>query len=585
MPVIRQASFRHFRGFEDFTTRVPAHAVLVGEPGAGRSDFIEGLIRVLDGDYWRSRRGDQLDFHDLDTSKPAEVELAIGDLSEAAQEALDYSLEFWDKKDGLVIEEFADPSLMDKERHEPILRITYRLAEGDDGRLDEIVYWTKSGAENPQAVRSSAREHIPFLWQRGWSSRPLDLSGRGDLRELIDAQEGAPFDEAIDAFVAAVGDAAKVFSEHERVGTALKELMIGLRPLRRFDPDADASDVLRFMPDGGASSGLLRSLAAAATLKNGPALLPVARHGSSASAALRGSLLLAGARQQPGAIVAIDELSSDLDPSLAGYIARQLRHDAGQLIMTSHIPGVAAVFETDEIVRLHWREGVRAVAIGRRPESKPDRIAQRYFGWQILPALSASAVVVCEGPGDRIAIDALIQETTGMTDIPSLDAAAIEIIEANGCGEVVKVVEQARALGIYTIALFDNDKAATAPDSAEVTATIPIADVVLRLPPKTAVERLLLVGVPDAEIVRVVSALPKQPAVRDWDKLTGPALIEAIRALLHDEKGPLHAAFVRELGAANLSANSLKLLRRIHSLATKRTETGLVGLDEPATTH
>jgi putative ATP-dependent endonuclease of OLD family len=585
MPVIRQASFRHFRGFEDFTTHLPAHAVLVGEPGAGRSDLVEGLIRVLDGDYWRSRRGDQLDFYDLDTSVPAEVELTIGELSKAAQDALEYNVEYWDKEDGLVIEEFADPSQMDEERHEPVLRLTYRLSEGDDGRLDEIVYWAKSGADNPQAVRSASREHIPFLWQRGWSSRPLDLSGRGDLRELIDAQAGAPFDEAIEAFVAAVGDAAKVFSEHERVGTALDELMTGLRPLRRFDPEARASDVLRFMPDGGASSGLLRSLAAAATLKDGPALLPVARHGSSVSAALRGSLLLAGARQQPGAIVVIDELSSDLDPSLAGYIARQLRHDAGQLIMTTHVPGVASVFETDEIVRLHWKNGSRAVAIGRRPVSKPDRIAQRYFGYQILPALSASAVVVCEGPGDRIAIDALIQKTTGMASIPSLDAASIEVIEANGCGEVVKVVEQARALGIYTIALFDDDNPAGAPNSPEVTATLPVADVVLRLPPQTAIERLLLVGVPDAEIVRVVSALPKQPARTDWETLTGAALVETVRVLLHDEKGPLHASFVREIDLTLLSANSLKLLPRIHSLATKRTETGLVGLDEPATTH
>ena len=49
-----------------------------------------------------------------------------------------------------------------------------------------------------------------------------------------------------------------------------------------------------------------------------------------------------------------------------------------------------------------------------------------------------------------------------MASIPSLDAASIEVIEANGCGEVVKVVEQARALGIYTIALFDDDNPAGA---------------------------------------------------------------------------------------------------------------------------
>jgi hypothetical protein len=363
--------------------------------------------------------------------------------------------------------------------------------------------------------------------------------------------------------------------------------MTGLRQVRRFDPDKPASEVLRFLPDGGATSGLLRSLAAAVSLAQGPALLPVSRHGSSVGAALRGGLLLAGAKRAKGAIVAIDELSSDLDPALAGYLARQLRDCAGQLIMSSHSPAVAQAFEVEEIVRLYWHDAARVVSIGRRPIAKLDRIAQRYFAWQILPALSASAIVVAEGVGDRLAIDALVQKTTGVAGVPSLDAAAIEIVEANGKGESAKVVEQAKALGIYTIALFDNDDGPGAPVPADVTATLAKADVVLLLPPKTAIERVLIDGVTDTELVRVlgelVKALPSLPLPTGWAALTGPALQDAVVDLLHGQKGPLHAAFIRELDQALVGPKALQLLRRIYNLATKRDLTGLVGLDdEPA---
>ncbi len=588
MPTVRQVSIRHFRGFDAFSTKLPDHVVLVGEPGAGRSDLIEGLIRVLDGDYWRSRRGDELDFHDLDVSRPAEVELVVGGLDEDAQDALSYQLELWDNKDEVFVGELADPSLIDETRHEPVVRLTYRLSMGEDGRLEEEVFWTKFGGDDPQLVRATQRQFLPFLWQRGWSSRALDLAGRGDLRELIDLQAGPPFEEAVKEFLVAVGNAAKIFSEHERVGGALDELMGGLRQVRRFDPDAPASDALRFLPDGGASSGLLRSLAAALTLQQGPALLPVNRHGSSVGAALRGGMLLAGAKRSAGSIVAIDELSSDLDPALAGYIARQIRDCAGQLVMSTHSSAVAQIFEVEEIVRLYWQGSDREVAIGHRPTSKEDRLAQRYFAWQILPALSASAIVVTEGPGDRLSIDALVQKTTGRDDVPSLDAAAIEVIEATGQGDSHKVAEQAKALGIYTIALFDNDGAAGDPVPTDVSNAMTKADVVLRLPPKTAIERVLISGVPDAELIRVVDellkAIPTLPLPAGWEGFATKDLRRAVIKLLHEQSGLLHAMFVRELDPDMISTASLDLLRRLYELATKRTHTGLVGLyDEPDT--
>ena len=53
---------QRFRGFADLTVRPNGHVVVMGEPGAGRSDLIESLGRVLDSDASRGRITIELDF-------------------------------------------------------------------------------------------------------------------------------------------------------------------------------------------------------------------------------------------------------------------------------------------------------------------------------------------------------------------------------------------------------------------------------------------------------------------------------------------------------------------------------------------
>jgi len=48
-------------------------------------------------------------------------------------------LEFWDRTDRDLTTELADPSETDLDRHEPIVRVAYRLWLRDDGRIDEVV--------------------------------------------------------------------------------------------------------------------------------------------------------------------------------------------------------------------------------------------------------------------------------------------------------------------------------------------------------------------------------------------------------------------------------------------------------------
>ena len=44
---IRRLIIRHFRGFSSITVKPSGNVVLMGEPGAGRSDIINAISKVL----------------------------------------------------------------------------------------------------------------------------------------------------------------------------------------------------------------------------------------------------------------------------------------------------------------------------------------------------------------------------------------------------------------------------------------------------------------------------------------------------------------------------------------------------------
>ena len=52
---IRQLSIRNFRGFSDIPLKPSGNVVLMGEPGAGRSDLINAISRILDSGVIRPR--------------------------------------------------------------------------------------------------------------------------------------------------------------------------------------------------------------------------------------------------------------------------------------------------------------------------------------------------------------------------------------------------------------------------------------------------------------------------------------------------------------------------------------------------
>ncbi len=583
MAAIRHIRIENFRGFDAFETPLRSHAVLVGEPGAGRSDLIEALVRTLDPESLRGRRGTDLDINGLDRTRAAVVEVTIGDLSDDVRSALFNQLEFWDRQAEEVVTRLSAGAAPDPDRHEYVVRFAYRLAI-EDGQPAEVIYYPK--VSDPASgsfarVGSNERSLISFFWQRGLSMKPLDLAGRGELRDLIDSQTGEEFADAVDRFMAAVEAAASDFSSQDRVAAALQAVLLPLRSVRRFDDVKTGAELIRFLPDGGAPSGLLRSLAAAISLLDSPQHFPAVRQGATLLAALRAGALHAAATTVEGAIIAIDDFGGEFDPFLARHLAGELRRSAGQLIVATHAPGVASSFATEEIVRLHRIAGARRVGRGRRPASRQDRISARYLTSSLVEGFNASAVVVVEGHHDRLGYIALAERAVALGRLKSLDAAGICFVEAEGDGEAPKVARAARELGIFSVVLLDNDTGSVAATDPTVQGSLAEADAVVRLPSRMALEDILLDGVSDAELVRVFTGLEQAfgdlALPPNWDQLSGPALRRVLVKTLHDRPGSLHASYLWELSDAELPAGAIVALDRLRAIATSR-QSGLVEL-------
>ncbi len=85
---------RHFRGFAHAVVLPRGHALVVGEPRAGRSDLLAALKRVLDPDATKATL-EEWDFHGRDLGRDIEIEVVLGELAPDLRHRFLGELEFW----------------------------------------------------------------------------------------------------------------------------------------------------------------------------------------------------------------------------------------------------------------------------------------------------------------------------------------------------------------------------------------------------------------------------------------------------------------------------------------------------------
>lgn len=123
---IRQLTIHHFRGFADLILKPKRHVVLMGEPGAGRSDVINAISKVLDPDVIRTGTTTELDFYQRNIAEPIDISVTVGGLSpDLEQHFLDY-LEVWNIDMGQLLTEAEAPEDVTGENQEWVLRLAYR---------------------------------------------------------------------------------------------------------------------------------------------------------------------------------------------------------------------------------------------------------------------------------------------------------------------------------------------------------------------------------------------------------------------------------------------------------------------------
>jgi putative ATP-dependent endonuclease of the OLD family len=579
-----QINYRRFRGFRTLEIKPRGHVLLVGEPRAGRSDALEGLSRVLGYGTVRVGDPDELDFYNSDTTQRAEVEATLADLGvELEQLFFDY-LEFWDVEEEALIDELDAADELDDEKVISVVRLCYRI-EWDDGEGAARDWVDFSKSSDPAAgiftrLNRTEREALPFV---GWNApgRVLSLAPRAAFRALVDAAPGDDLEEALDELVSSLEEAGAELATVEQVSTALEAVIEPWRQSLDIG-DAPAKDIVSFLPEGGVVAAILRSLAPAMTLPKAPDGFPLARHGATTQAlAFHGQVI---ARAASTAVVAFDDFGDRIDAASARHSASLLRKRSAQLWLATRVPQVADAFSPDEIVRFSWTTtGRRTLNYGERPESKAERLAARHLSTQIMPAMSAAAVVIVEGPHDRQALEALQEKLLVETGALGLAAHRIALIDAaaaegaGGTGAVVRLADAAVEFGFRTAVVLDQDRAEQA--AAELEAAREASDAVIRLPDGFAIERALCDGLSDDVIADALRSLVEAFAVHvhdGWESLTGRPLRQAaVRAL--KQSGGMHAEFVAALPEGEIPTAARAIIEAAIEAGTGRVN-GLIQL-------
>jgi putative ATP-dependent endonuclease of OLD family len=408
---------------------------------------------------------------------------------------------------------------------------------------EQRVYFPKlsdPASERWAPVLRPYRLAIPFVTSS--PSRPLQIRAEGEFRRLLEVLDDGRGDlaTALQALADGVEDLTAGLSEDTSITGGLEAILEPLRPALGLD--VPARDVIHFAPDGGSVTGLLRGLEPAVDLGDGVGFLPLRRHGSTLAASLAGAEAIALARL-PSAIVAWDDFGESIDGSSCEYLAVMLRRTCGQVWLSTRRPEAVRAFPMDEMVRLTRHAGRAAHRIDV-PVTKPERLAARRAQLHLVPAITARAVVVCEGIYDVIALNTLADLRVERDESPPPSAFGIHLIEAGNIEQVPQVGRLARQMGFRVVGAvdFDRDEQRANELFREVEEATHAA---VRLPHGFAIERALVYGV-ESEHLRTSMITLRDAFALSWPEPSTMSDDQVSDFLIKNIKGRgLHDALLR----------------------------------------
>lgn len=573
MRVLR-ARLQRFRGFAD-TALLPAkHAVVVGEPRAGRTDLIVGLRRALDPRS-TATKPNLLDVHrpllltdDEDGSEVlTEVEVTLVELDTAVEQDLDDRLELIDPQTGLPAdEEGSDAAVMG-------LRLCYRLRyDPETEACEHWVEYPKSGTRAPKAERELVGA---IVLDR---NEPLRLRAAGVFRQLVASVNEADLLATLATLSADMAAATEKLAASSGVRKTIEEVLeAGAGRLLEMT-GTDPADDVGFVAEDGSISAILRAIQPTLTLDDAGAL-PLTAHGSTTTGVLAAAEAIVSAAS-PGAIVVGDDFGDDLDAASAEYLAARLRRNSGQVWLSTRRPEVVRAFPPEEVIRLTRSHGQRRHHQLPATTDRKARAARRQLHPLLLPAMTARTVALLEGPHDLEGYTAVADRRLRKSDIAPPAAYGVRMVAAvsgdGGKDQLPKVARLAGELGFHVRIVLDNDKPGS--DATLVTELEGLAEQVIRLPERTAIERVLVHGVELPRLRTAFTQVVTDHALGIDVSAIGDADLEAKIIDALKKKGGVHQPFIEALPKGRMPPLAAKVLS---ILSRPPTATVLVEVDLP----
>ncbi|WP_162908098.1 TOPRIM nucleotidyl transferase/hydrolase domain-containing protein [Allorhizocola rhizosphaerae] len=470
--------------------------------------------------------------------RSAEIEVVLAELGDALEQHFFRRLEVWDTDENVLVETSAAAEL-DEDHFELVLRLCYRLRWNPEEGIGEhwVDYPKTSDPDNGSydRARRPDRLALPVIFLT--PGQPLTLRPASAFRGLLKSG-GDDMATALQALSLAVDDATDGLSATKVISAVLEEVFKPVRGTLDIDTQTPVADIVSFRAEGGSVAGLLRALQPALRL-GAPDALPLRRHGSTTAAILATAEALVLANQG-GALVVCDDFGDQLDAGAAEHLARELRNSCDQLWMSTRRPEAARAFRPEEMVRLSRRTGERAAYQMAPPSDKRELSVVRQLHLQLLPAMSSRSIVVFEGRHDVAALTAISQRRPRK---PTPAAYGVRFVESDGHTEVVKICKLARQLGFRVVAGLDFDTPGQGADTS-FTEAQQVADDVVRLPERFAIERALVHGVPRQNLLDAFNELDNQwqLGLNGIDQMEDRELERRITKALH--KSGLHAQYV-----------------------------------------
>lgn len=500
---IARLRMQRFRGYADATLVAGDHVLLVGEPRAGRTDIVTALRRVLDPRS-TAARVNPLDVHRplqvLEGDKApllTEVEVSLVDLASAVEQLLDARLESVDPATGEpATSATAGSAVMG-------IRLCYRLRYDEATGTGEhwVDYPKLSDRSTESFVRATRdeRQALPFIALH--RSPPLQLRAEGLLRGLIEDADAPALTAALDMLRGDIVTATGAFSDTRVVreqiagvlgaGAGLLLELTGPKPENQFS----------FITEDGSLAALLRAVQPAAEL-DAAGVLPMTAHGSTATGVLTVAEGAVSARA-PEAVVVVDDFGDDLDVAAAEYLAAKLRRDVGQLWLSTRRSETMRAFRPEQVVRLTRSHGERCQHQLSPTTDRKERGVRRQLQLLLSPVMTARTVVLMEGPHDVEGYGAVADRRLRVSGTAPPAAHGMRMVApAGGDGgkeRLPRLAQLALDLGFHVRVVVDHDGVGK---DAELLAELEaLAEVVIRLPVKSAVERALVAGLSE-EIIR-----------------------------------------------------------------------------------